>query len=263
MKRLLLLFVFSFSLMFAKEKVRIIPVERSQENENVKVYIVFPEENQLLNTSEVMMQVRVRGFPLGISSNMERDKEIYDSKTGQSLHVIVDNNPYFLRTGPSLAPYDEEGNYYEAMYRFKIPFELSQGKHILRVFPCRSFNESLKQSNCFVASVFYIQNKRSNIDQNLSDPYVTYNEPSGYIRYKYKDPILLDFYLTNCELSQDGYKVLITIDEDIKRLLVNWTPYYIYGLSKGKHSIRMQLVDKNLKQIPGAFNDTLRNFNVE
>jgi len=25
----------------------------------------------------------------------------------------------------------------------------------------------------------------------------------------------------------------------------------------------MQLVDKNLKQIPGAFNDTLRNFNVE
>lgn len=252
---------FAFSLI-AKQKVQIVPVQKTVQAENVRIYIVYPEENQIEKNQDVWVQLRLRGYPLGNITNSDRAKELANSPLGQSIHVIVDNNTYFARTGPSLAPYDEEGNFYEAMYRFKIPYALSQGNHFLRVFPARSYGESLKEENCFAATAFYVQNKRINEKMNLSFPYITYNEPSGFFKLNQKDPVLLDFYLSNAILSEDGYKVRVTIDKNIKRILTKWAPYYIYGLKRGKHTIRLELVDKNLKVIPGFFNDTMRSFNI-
>ncbi|NGX28764.1 MAG: hypothetical protein K940chlam1_00951 [Candidatus Anoxychlamydiales bacterium] len=252
---------FAFSLC-AKQKVQLVPVKSAVQSENVRIYIVYPEEKEIEKNKDVWVQLRLRGYPIGNITNNDRAKELANSSLGQSIHVVVDNNVYFARTGPSLAPYDEEGNFYEAMYRFKIPYSLSQGNHFLRVFPARSYGESLKEEKCFVATTFYVQNKRINEKMNLSSPYLTYNEPSGYFKLYQKDPVLLDFYLSNVILSEDGYKVRVTIDNTIKRILTKWVPYYIYGLKKGKHSLRLELLDKNLKLLPGIFNDTKRSFNV-
>jgi len=252
---------FAFSL-FAKQKVQVVPISPTVQSENVRVYIVYPKEKEMETNQDVWVQLRLRGYPLGNITNTERAKEIANSQLGQSIHVIVDNNTYFARTGPSLAPYDEEGNYYEAMYRFKIPYPLSQGNHFLRVFPARSYGESLKEENCFAATTFYVQNKRNNEKMDLSSPYVTYNEPSGFLKLYQNNPVLLDFYLSNCVLSEDGYKVRITIDNTIKRILTKWVPYYIYGLKKGKHTLKLELVDKDLELVDGFFNDTTRTFNI-
>ena len=97
---------------------------------------------------------------------------------------------------------------------------------------------------------------------DLSGPYLTYNEPSGFLNIKDKEPVLLDFYLTNAFLSEDGYFVRLTIDNKIKRKLSKWSPYYIYGLGKGKHTIRLELMDKNIEKVPGLFNDTTRSFTI-
>ncbi len=258
-KYLSLLFVFNFA---AYPKVQIVPVDQSKQSENVKIYIVYPKKDRIEPSDEVWVQLRLRGYPLGSITNDERAKQIANSKLGQSIHIIVDNNPYFARIGPSLSPFDEEGNYYESMYRFKIPYSLSQGEHFLRVFPARSYGESLKEKNCFAATNFYVQNKRKNKKMNLSGPYLTYNEPSGFLNIKEGQPVLLDFYLTNVLLSEDGYFVRLTIDDKIKRKLTKWKPYYIYGLKKGKHTIRLELMDKNLKKVPGFFNDTKRSFTI-
>ena len=130
------------------------------------------------------------------------------------------------------------------------------------MFPTRSYGESLKKENNFTDTYFYIENKKINEDVNLSDPFITYNEPSGYMTLNTKDPILFDFYVSNCFLSSDGYKVKVAIDKDITRIVNMWMPYYIYGLKSGKHSLRLQLVDKNYKQVPGIFNDVTRTFYV-
>jgi len=256
-----LFLLFAFNLV-AYQKVQVVPVDQSEQSENVRIYIVYPEENQVDGSSEVWVQLRLRGYPLGNISNNERAKEIANSKLGQSIHVVVDNNPYFARTGPSLSPFDEEGNYYESMYRFKVPYSLSQGEHFLRVFPARSYGEALKERGCFAATNFYVQNKRVNSKMNLSGPYLTYNEPSGFLNIKDKEPVLLDFYLTNVFLSEDGYFVRLTIDNKIKRKLSKWSPYYIYGLRKGKHTIRLELMDSNIEKVPGFFNDTTRSFTI-
>ncbi|NGX62756.1 MAG: hypothetical protein KR126chlam6_00156 [Candidatus Anoxychlamydiales bacterium] len=246
----------------ALQKVQIVPVNPTKQAENVKIYIVYPEENQIDKSSEVWVQLRLRGYPLGNRTNNDRAKEIASSQLGQSIHVVVDNNVYFARTGPSLSPFDEEGNFYEAMYRFKIPYSLSQGQHFLRVFPARSYGESLKEIGSFAATTFYVQNKRKNKEMNLSMPYITYNEPSGFLNLKEKEPVLLDFYVTNAALSEDGYSVRVSIDKKVKRKLTKWVPYYIYGLKKGKHTIRLELLDKDMKKAPGYFNDTTRSFTI-
>lgn len=259
-RALFLLFAFNLA---ALQKVQVVPVERSKQSENVKIYIVYPEENQMEQSSEVWIQLRLRGYSLGTITDNERAKELANSKLGQSIHIIIDNNPYFARTGPSLSPFDQEGNYYERMYRYKIPYSLSQGEHFIRVFPARSYGESLKEKGCFAANNFYVQNKRVIRRMNLSKPYLTYNEPSGFLNIKDKEPVLLDFYLTNVSLSEDGYFVRLTIDDKIKRKLTKWTPYYIYGLNKGKHKIRLELMDKNLEKVDGFFNDTTRSFTIK
>ena len=86
----------SFSLL-AKQKIQIIPVTPSPQPENVNVTIVFPEEGVRENDSNVWMQLRVRGFSLGNISQVPRADELANSKLGQSVHVIIDNNIYFAR----------------------------------------------------------------------------------------------------------------------------------------------------------------------
>jgi hypothetical protein len=72
--------------------------------------------------------------------------------------------------------------------------------------------------------------------------------------------VLLDFYITNCQLSKDGYKVRLTIDGSDQRILTNWVPYYLYGLSKGKHRIKLELLDEKNKVVPGAYATVERTF---
>ena len=99
----------------------------------------------------------------------------------------------------------------------------------------------------------------------LDKPYLTYNEPQGefIVDKRNPKPILLDFYIHNCELSKDGYKVRLTIDNANQRILNSWQPYYIYGLKKGTHKIRLELLDPENSLLPGMFNKVERTIVVK
>jgi hypothetical protein len=75
-------------------------------------------------------------------------------------------------------------------------------------------------------------------------------------------PILLDFYVSNTELSPDGYRVRLTVDGKVNRTLSFWQPYYIYGLKKGKHTVRLELLDPTGQLVPGMFNNVQQSFTV-
>ncbi len=261
-KFLAIFILFAFSA-FSKEEVQVIPVADAPQSETVFIGIVFPEKATVEKSNDVYMQIRLRGFPVKTQSVGPRADELTNSPIGQSIHVIVDNYPYFARVETSIDPFNEEGNYYESMFKFKIPYSLSQGKHVVRVFPARSYGESLKKENCFAATFFYVENKRDNYNLDISLPYITYNEPSGFLKYKEKYPVLLDFYVSNCELSSDGYKIKLTIDDTIERILTKWCPYYIYGLNKGFHKVKIALVDVNNTVIQGSLNEIERKISVE
>lgn len=243
--------------------VRIVPVQPTPEPSNVLTSIVFPKEGQILWSNPVRVQIRLMGFNLGTNSDFPRARELYNDPNGQSLLIFIDNEHPFEIYKSMIDGLDTNNLFYDWNYIKRIPYHLKEGMHVIRVFPDRSYGESLKGPGCYAAGIFYIGSRTDNLDVDLSAPYLTYNEPLETLRYQSDKPILLDFYLSNTQLSRDGYKVKVTIDKDIERNLTTWVPYYIYGLQAGTHTIRLQLVDGKNEQVPGLFNDVTRTITVD
>lgn len=242
----------------AVEQVRILPVSKTTEANTVFLAISLPKIGQANLNNPVWVQCRLDGYALGAATQNQRAEELPVCKLGQSLHVVVDNHPYFPIADQSVDPFNEDGYYFDTSYKFPIPYSLDPGIHTIRVFPARSYGESLKHEKAFQVSYFYVGTPANGPDTNLMGPYLTYNEPSNHCPLSEKKPVLLDFYISNCELTPDGYKVRVIIDGTAKRTLTSWQPYYIYGLRKGSHTVRLQLLDELGEPVPGAFNDVER-----
>lgn len=242
--------------------VRIVPVRPTPEPDNVKTYITFPRNGEIYNSSPVKVQARLIGFPAGTYSEFERAKEIYNDPNGQSLLVFVDDYHPIEIYRSFIDSLDRNNLYFDWTLLTSIPYNLGEGMHVIRAFPDRSYGESLKGPGCFAVSVFYIGERLNNLDVDLSGPYLTYNEPLETLTYTEQKPILLDFYLTNTQLSRDGYKIKVTIDGTVDRILTMWVPYYIYGLKQGTHTIQLQLLNGRNQVVPGIFNDVTRTITV-
>ncbi len=258
--RLFHLFFFSFLTLLAYPLdgyVRVVRMEEYPEPEAAQLTLVFPEKESLVKKNPVYTQIRLRGFSLGTDSIYGRRLAISNSPLGQTLRVVVDDNPYYPFNGPSIDAYDDDGNFYESNYKFALPYTLDEGLHTVRVFPCRSYGESLKGDQVFEARAFYVGEK-GNFPIHLYMPFLTYNEPSNQTKLESGKPILLDFLISNCELSPDGYKVRLEIDGKETAKLTEWRPYYIYGLGEGKHEVRISLIDRKNKLVHGPFNDISR-----
>lgn len=241
-------------------KFQVVPMAPSPDPDYVETLILYPKTKELKPSAPVKGQIKLSGYPLGIDTDQPRRKDVWNDSEGQSLHVFIDNQPYFSLNEALIDALDDQEDYFDQTADFTIPFKLEPGMHVIRTFPVRSYNESVKADKAFAASIFYYQTKKDNPAIDLSKPYLTYNEPQGEYDFDKKNmqPILLDFYLTNCNISQDGYKVRLTIDNQDKRTLTAWKPYYIYGLGKGQHQIRLELLDRGNAVVPGPFNDVTR-----
>lgn len=234
--------------------IRTMPVARTPESNTIVLAIAVPKNEESVSTP-VWIQFRLDGFALGAGSQFERAKEVAKTKMGQTVHVVVDDHPYFPINEPAIDPFNENGFYYDMSFKFEIPFRLKDGAHVVRMFPARSFGESLKGEKTFQTLTFYVGGSdRQNLNVDLSRPFLTYNEPSNHMYLLEGSPVLLDFLVSNTELSPDGYKVQLTIDGKTNRKITSWQPYYIFGLKKGRHTVQLELLDENDQLVPGAFN---------
>lgn len=246
----------------AHDYIRLMGVKPTPEPETVSLFLAFPRDGSMAKKNPVWVQVRLEGYALGTDSYFDRKDEVANSDKGQTLHVIIDDKPYFAVNEPAVDPFKEQGNYYVLSYKFELPFTLGPGMHTMRIFPARSYGEALKGEKTFVASTFYIEDQTNPSHINLSKPYLTYNEPSDQKNLVESKPLLLDFYLSNCELSADGYKVRLTIDDSIVRTITVWQPYYIYGLKQGKHTIQLELLNAKNQVVAGPFNTAKRQITI-
>jgi len=233
--------------------VRVIPMKPSPEPDGVEVRFAFPLEGEVKTSNPVTTQLRIEAFPLGYKTDLPRAREIRDSEEAQAIHIIIDGKHHFDINEAIDDVAENEEIDFDQIIQATIPYKLSEGIHILRAFPVWSYDECLKGPKCFAAMYFYFGNAESNPSIDLSQPYLTYNAPEG--EFKADQPILLDFYLTNTQLSKDGYKVRLTIDGSDKRILTDWVPYFIYGLKRGSHKIQLELLDPQNKVLTPLFKD--------
>jgi hypothetical protein len=88
-----------------------------------------------------------------------------------------------------------------------------------------------------------------------NDPILFYSRPKGTYKISDGKKILLDFYVKNVELSNTGYKVRATINDEVW-VLTDWAAYFIEGLGVGTHTVHLELIDSTNTSVPGAFNDS-------
>lgn len=232
--------------------IQVVTVTPTPEPDDIELKIVFPANGELKTSWPIHFEARLDGFPVGTASQFDRANEIFVEPEGQSVHIVIDDRDYFEAYEALFDALDDHDLYYDQKIDFDPPYKLSPGKHIVRMFPCRSYGESLKGPNCFAVGTFYYKTKDDSLKMDLSAPYLTYNEPQGTLPVN--KPVLLDFYIENCVMSKDGYKVRLTIDGKTQRTLIVWGPYYIYGLKKGTHTVKLELLDPRNNVVPGQFN---------
>jgi hypothetical protein len=242
--------------------------------------IVSPAKDATINGSVVEVKLSLSGDLKGYTPHK-------DPATGKGnhIHVILDNQPY------------------EAYYELGQPFELrnvTAGKHTLRVFPSRPWHESFKDEGAFQMVAFTVKgggdaskptttNSGQTVANNNSagtppapregkdvaastagevdpaKPLLTYSRPKGEYKGEDADPIMIDFWLSGAKLKGDGgeYRVRYIVDDDEAKFIDKWEPIWLAGWINGKHTVRLELLDKDGKPVDnGGYNTTSREITV-
>lgn len=242
--------------------------------------IVAPANNATINGSTVEVKLDLSGDLKGYMPHKDPA-----TQKGNHIHIILDNQPY------------------EAYYELNQPFELrnvSEGKHTLRVFASRPWHESYKNDTAFQMVTFtvkgggdatkptttnsgqtmaspaagasatparegkdYAPSQAGNIDP--AKPLLTYSRPKGEYKGEDADPIMIDFWLSNGKLQSNGgdYRVRYSVDGGEARFIDTWNPIWLTGWTSGKHSLKIELVDKSGNVIDnGGYNATTRDITV-
>lgn len=243
--------------------IRVVPLTRNAEPHAVQMQIIEPIDGSLIHTQPIEVDIKVKNFPLGIITQTPRKDEFRGSSKGTTVHLFIDNDPYIALGEYYEVPSKAKKGHYERLLRCHIPSKLKRGEHIIRALPVTSYGESIKDPDAIDTTVFFLSDKRGKWRMNFdpSEPYLTYNEPQG--TFAARKGILLDFALTNCELTTNGYKLQLYINGDLIDTLTSYVPYALYGLEKGLHRITLVLVDKHNHFVEGPFNKTTREIVVK
>lgn len=243
------------------ENIRIVPMKASPDADYVLLTIQYPEDDELKNSLPIHVQIRVEGFPLGIMTEDPRSEEIRACDKGQTIRVVIDDNPYILLNeddAPSNA-FDNHDAYFRQSVETYVKDNIKTGDHLIRTYPAYSYGEAVRGDQSYNASTFCFKKQGiSKID--LSAPMITYNEPQG--TFQAGKPILLDFLVHNCSLSDDGYHVDFIVDGQQVKALTSPQPYYIYGLPKGDHMIKLELKDKSGNLVNNPFTSPARKISI-
>ena len=253
-----------------------------QDKAKPTLHVISPANNSTINGSTVEVKLQLAGDLKGYMPHK-------DPATGKGnhIHVILDNQPYEA--------------YYEIDQPFELR-NVAEGKHTLRVFPSRPWHESYKNEGAFQIATFNVKgggdtskptttNKgetmaspmkspaanaspsptregkdmaKSNAgDLDLTKPLLTYSRPKGEYAGADADPIMIDFWLVNARLGTD-YRVRYTVDDGAPGFINVWDPIWLTGWTAGKHTVKLELVDKNGQVVEnGGYNSTTREINVK
>jgi len=174
------------------------------------------------------------------------------SAEGSHVHVIVDNEPYIAVR--STAPIN-----LTQLVRENLGHELSEGTHVVRMFPSRGHHESVKDAGVFAVFTFNNHTATPDFAFDASAPLLTFSRPKGC--NVAGSEVLLDFFTTNAPLAPDQFRVRYTLD-GVAGEITEWRPHHMQNLTMGSHEIHLELLNAAGEAAPGLFNDTTRTFTV-
>lgn len=182
------------------------------------------------------------------------------AKEGPHVHLILDNKPYHAVYDPKASVKLSELSGGEA---------IGEGQHVLVAFPSRETHISVKPDagkKPYSVVTFWV-GKAGKAGWKPADPTLVYSRPKASYEGAKADKIALDFYLLNAELGDGKYSVKATVTPsagDPQTLMITkWVPVDITNLPDGEARVKLELLDKDGKSVPGAMNQTERVITVK
>ncbi len=265
-----------------------------QDNAKPTLKIAMPARNATINGSTVEVKLELSGDLKGYLPHK-------DPATGKGnhIHVILDNQPYeayyeinqpfelrnvtegkhtlrVFASRPWHESYKNDGNFQMVEFTVKgggdaaKPTTTKNGQTMAN--PAKSPAAKAEPSKSATASASatpareakdYAPSKGGDLDP--TKPLLTYSRPKGEYKGEDADPIMIDFWLSNARLQGDGgpYRVRYSIDGGDAKLLDKWEPIWLSGWINGKHTVKLELVDKDGKLVDnGGYNSTERDITV-
>jgi hypothetical protein len=230
--------------LFEKNGIKIYELKGSPAFADAELELKSPANMATLPEGKDTFNFEVKNFQLGAQTPDAGQKMCANSAKGQHIHFIMDDAPYV------------------ASYSPQIVSDMKPGHHVLLAFLSRSYHESLKHKKAYILKEFNVGNDAKD-NFNEKAPHLFYSRPKGdYIGPQETKKLMLDFYLVNCTLSPDGYKVRATLNGTEFRL-TKWAPYVIEGLPLGEVKVKLELLDKNNKPVESPFNGVERTANLK
>lgn len=182
-------------------------------------------------------------YKLGNQTSDAETKMCANSAKGQHIHLIVDNGPY------------------AAKYTSSFDHEIADGEHYLLAFLSRSYHESIKTSAAHTAQKVQVTGKTITSGEKIEEPMLFYSRPKGTYVGNDTKKVMLDFYLSNTTISNNGNKVKAEINGE-EHILDTWQPYYIEGMPMGENTIKLSLLDGSGNLVDAPLNPVTRKFTL-
>ena len=205
------------------------------------------------DSAKVSFNFDVKNYELKMQTSDNANKLCNNSAQGQHIHFIMDNAPY------------------KALYEPTNTITLANGtEHYLMAFLSRSYHESVKSKGAALVYHFKIDEKGKLVKlDEPKTPMLFYSRPKGDYIGTDTANLLLDYYVWNCDLATDGYKVKATLqpaggvpEPSVSFTLDKWEPKFINNLTTGKSKLELVLIDKDGKQVEGPSTSVIREFNL-
>ncbi|TXK70228.1 hypothetical protein [Mesonia sp. HuA40] len=228
-----------------KDDINLTKLQNSPKFEDAKLQMKIPETN-ILKAGDNIFSFKVENYELGVTTETAQDLGLANSKKGQHVHFILNNNPY------------------SAHYEEQFSKNLEAGEHTVLAFLSRSYHESVKNKDAFILKKIRVGEITSDnqLDFNVDKPHLFYSRPKGTYSGKDTKRILLDFYLANADLSEDGFKVKAKINGQ-EFMITEWVPYVIEGLKMGETTIELNFLDKDNNMVDSPYNPVKRTIILE
>jgi len=220
------------------------PLAGSPEYADAKLMMNAPEDGALVQGDEVSFNYIVENYELGTQTGDAEGNGLANSVKGQHIHLILNNGPY------------------SAHYEGDFNKPLEAGNYVALSFLSRSYHESVKNPNSYVLKTFSLGESDAKSDFDPNKSHLFYSRPKGTYVDDDTKKILLDFFLINTTLSEDGNKIRATIAGQ-EFMITKWQPYVIEGLPGGTNHIKLELLDKDGNPVPGPYNSVERTIILE
>jgi len=229
--------------MMEKDGIKIMAYTASPTFENASLKSISPKNGEKLKPGNIKFDYDVQGYELRAQTTDAGSNGLANSDKGQHIHAILNNEPYMAEYLPGFEK------------------ELKQGRYILLSFLSRSYHESVKNPAAMDLIQFTVGDVKDE-PADLKAPHIFYSRPKGSYKGADTKKLLLDFYLANCNLSADGYKVRATLN-GTEFMLTNWSAYVVEGLPMGDVEVKLELIDSNGQTVQSPFNPSTRTVTLE